>query len=134
MDTEENIYSNIENWLLFQLGRASDDVNEVLRSGDALVDSGYSREPGATRAQAQAAARALAGLEERARAREEELEATSERMRRFHDEYGAVLDDIQHVRWLASYDRGELIWGSWDKTIYKWHWGEKILKIGNEKK
>jgi hypothetical protein len=69
----------------------------VLRTADALVDSGYSRDAGATRTQAQGAAKTLANLEERARTREEEIDSTANRMRNFQDEYQAVADDIQHV-------------------------------------
>nr|QVD39310.1 Dystonin [Schistocerca gregaria] len=80
-----------------KLSRVSDNVGDTVSAGERLVDSGFAPDTAATREQADLLRRQLARLEERGRAREEDLATTLDRLETFYQAHSGITEDIRHV-------------------------------------
>lgn len=83
--------------LLKKIGKASDDVNNTVSAGERLVDSGFAPDTAQTRQQVDALRKQLGKLDDRARAREQDLEGTLKRLEDFYLAHSNVLDDLQEA-------------------------------------
>lgn len=80
-----------------QIAHSSDDVAHAISAGERLVDDGLSPDAQATREQTDNLSRQLQRLDERARAREADLEQTLNKVHQFQQRHADVLEDIQQV-------------------------------------
>lgn len=83
--------------LIQHINKVSDDVNDAVRSGEHLVDSGFAPDTAQTREQVEILRRQLGRLDERARSREHELDNTLKKLEAFYLAHAGVLDDIQEA-------------------------------------
>ncbi|XP_012271176.1 microtubule-actin cross-linking factor 1 isoform X24 [Orussus abietinus] len=77
-----------------KINRLSDEVADVVGSGERLVDSGFAPDAVATRDQVDNLKRLLGKLDERARNRDDELSDTLNKLQEFYHAHGDVMDDI----------------------------------------
>ncbi|XP_044737986.1 dystonin isoform X15 [Chrysoperla carnea] len=78
-----------------KIARAADDVNDAIRDGEVLVDNGFAPDTVQTRQQVDTLNRQIQKLDDRAKKRENDLQATLDRLQSFYEAHGGVLDDIQ---------------------------------------
>ncbi|XP_046589652.1 dystonin isoform X18 [Neodiprion lecontei] len=80
--------------LINKINKATDDVADAVSSGERLVDSGFAPDTVATRDQVETLKRQLGKLDERARNREEDLNAALSKLQEFYHAHADVMDDI----------------------------------------
>ncbi|XP_063369716.1 dystonin [Cydia amplana] len=80
-----------------RLERADDVVADVARAAEGLVDSGYAGDAAKTRDQVEGLRKQLGKLDERARAREQDLDDTLSKLEAFYKAYDSVMDDVQEA-------------------------------------
>ncbi|XP_063629073.1 dystonin isoform X7 [Cydia splendana] len=80
-----------------RLERADDVVADVQRAAEGLVDSGYAGDAAKTRDQVEGLRKQLGKLDERARAREQDLDDTLSKLEAFYKAYDSVMDDVQEA-------------------------------------
>ncbi|XP_048001317.1 microtubule-actin cross-linking factor 1-like [Leguminivora glycinivorella] len=80
-----------------KLERADDVVADVERAAEGLVDSGYAGDAAKTRDQVEGLRKQLGKLDERARAREQDLDDTLSKLEAFYKAYDSVMDDVQEA-------------------------------------
>ncbi|XP_063388361.1 microtubule-actin cross-linking factor 1 [Cydia fagiglandana] len=80
-----------------RLERADDVVADVERAAEGLVDSGYAGDAAKTRDQVEGLRKQLGKLDERARAREQDLDDTLSKLEAFYKAYDSVMDDVQEA-------------------------------------
>ena len=95
----KTVRQQLEEVALFikKLGKASDDINDIVTAGDNLVDSGFTPDNLQTREQADSLQRSLARLDDRARTREEDLISVLKKLEQFYELYTVVTDEINEV-------------------------------------
>lgn len=84
--------------ILDKIDRKADDVAEVERAGQTLVDSGFSPDTVQTREQVSALRKTLGRLDNRAKDHEEALQKTLKALQKFYDGHTGVVDDLQDIR------------------------------------
>ncbi|XP_060518136.1 microtubule-actin cross-linking factor 1 isoform X29 [Cylas formicarius] len=90
-----NLQIDDVNKLINKINKATADVNDAIQSGERLVDSGFAPDTAQTRQQVDALKKQLGKLDDRARAREKDLEATLKKLEDFYMSHAGVLDDIK---------------------------------------
>lgn len=80
---------------LHKVAQAGNDVNDAIKDGEILVDSGFAPDTAQTRQQVDTLSRQLQKLDDRGKQRENDLQATIERLQAFYETQAGVLDDIQ---------------------------------------
>lgn len=83
--------------LLSKINHLSEDVTRLVSSGESLVDLGFAADAAATRQQVESLSRQLLRLEERSRAREDELNETLGRLQQFAESHALAMDGINEV-------------------------------------
>ncbi|XP_049879738.1 microtubule-actin cross-linking factor 1 isoform X17 [Pectinophora gossypiella] len=76
-----------------QLEKAEDLIADTERAAEALVDSGYA-DSSKTRDQVEGLRKQLGKLDERARAKEQDLDDTLSKLEAFYKAYDSVMDDV----------------------------------------
>ncbi|KAJ6645292.1 Dystonin, partial [Pseudolycoriella hygida] len=84
--------------ILDKIDRKADNVAEVERAGQTLVDSGFSPDTIQTREQIAALRKTLGRLDNRAKDHDEALQKTLKALQKFYDGHTSVMDDLQDVR------------------------------------
>ncbi|KOB79446.1 Dystonin [Operophtera brumata] len=79
-----------------RLEKADDLVGDTERAADTLVDSGYT-DTANTRDQLEGLRKQLGKLDERARAKEQDLDDTLSKLEAFYKAYDSVMDDVQEA-------------------------------------
>ncbi|XP_060807173.1 dystonin isoform X16 [Amyelois transitella] len=80
-----------------RLEKADDLVGDTERAAETLVDSGYALDTAKTRDQVEGLRKQLAKLDERARAKEQDLDDTLSKLEAFYKAYDSVMDDVQEA-------------------------------------
>lgn len=83
--------------LIKKLNKAADSVNEAISSGERLVDSGFAPDTVQTREQVNNLNKQLGKLDDRARARESDLENAFKKLEQFYMVHAAVFDDVDEA-------------------------------------
>lgn len=83
--------------LINKINRASDEVADLVNASENLVDSGFAADSVATRDQVETLKRQLGKLDERARARDEELACILNKLQEFYHLHGDIMDDINEA-------------------------------------
>ncbi|XP_022818700.1 microtubule-actin cross-linking factor 1 isoform X19 [Spodoptera litura] len=77
-----------------RLENADDLVGDTERAAEQLVDSGYTVDSAKTRDQVEGLRKQLGKLDERARAKEQDLDDTLSKLEAFYKAYDSVMDDV----------------------------------------
>nr|CAD7258245.1 unnamed protein product [Timema shepardi] len=80
--------------LVKKINKASGDVANTVLAGEHLVDSGFAPDTATTREQVELLQRQLGRLDERARAREEDLDASLGKLENFYQIHTAVMEEV----------------------------------------
>ena len=85
------------NKLMKKLSYTAGHVDDIISSGERLVDSGFAPDTAQTRQQVDSLKKQLGKLEDRAKNREHELEGMLKKLENFYLNHAAVIDDIDGV-------------------------------------
>ncbi|XP_026332692.1 microtubule-actin cross-linking factor 1, isoforms 1/2/3/5 isoform X13 [Hyposmocoma kahamanoa] len=80
-----------------RLEKADDLVGLTERAAESLIDSGHSVDSAKTRDQVEGLRKQLAKLDERARAKEQDLDDTLSKLEAFYKAYDSVMEDVQEA-------------------------------------
>lgn len=83
--------------IISKIQQAADNVDDVERAGEQLVDAGFSPDTIQTREQIAGLRKTVRRLENRTRDHEELLKKALKQLENFYDSYGSTIDDLSEV-------------------------------------